>query len=101
MTPVLKDIDMKTGELVGRQFYLADVEAFADPCCIVPDIGGKSNRYFVVKPRNQWANLFVKWIEDEHYLDEMDPLGEVEEEDEIMDQLEEDRTNTRENQTYS
>ena len=81
MMPVLKDVDLNTGQMVGRQFYLADVEAFADPCCIVPDIGGKENRYFVVKPRNQWSSLFVKWIEDEHYLDEMDPLDDVEEED--------------------
>ena len=68
---------METGEMVGRKFYLADVEAFADPCCIIPDIGGKPNRYFVVKPRNQWSSLFVKWIEDEHYLDAMDALDEV------------------------
>ena len=98
MMPVLKDIDLKTGQKVGRQFYLADVEAFADPCCIVPDIGGKQNRYFVVRPRNQWSSLFVKWIEDEHYLDQMDPLDSVDEEDEIMDVLEEDRPNKQKKQ---
>ena len=97
MMPVLKDIDLETGQMVGRQFYLADVEAFADPCCIVPDIGGPQNQYFVVRPRNQWSTLFVKWIEDEHYLDQMDPLDDVEEEDKITDTLNEDRPNNPEN----
>ena len=98
MMPVYKDIGMKTGEVVEREFYLADVEAFADPCCMVPDIGGPENRYFVVKPRNLWSTLFTKWVEDEHYLDEMDLLDKVEEDDQIMGVLEEDRPNAQENQ---
>lgn len=79
MLPVLKDVtlDEKKKEVVGRHFYLADTEAFADPCCTIPDIGGPPNRYFVVKPRSQWPKLFVAWIQDEHNLDVMDKLEVV------------------------
>ena len=78
-----------------RTFYLADKEAFVGPCCVIPDIGGPSNRYFVVKPRNEWAAEFIHWIEDPHNLDEMDPLNSVKEEDAVMKGLEEERPTLR------
>ena len=90
--PIRKDIDLnEDGSVQRRRFYLADTEAFSDPCCTIPDIGGPPNRYFVVKPRNEWAGEFIRWIRDEHSLDTMDELDEVEEDDRIMAQLEEDR----------
>ena len=78
MMPICKEIELD-GEhsVVKRTFFLADTEAFADPCCVVPDIGGPSNRYFVVKPRNEWSNLFIRWVQDEHKLDQMDPLQAI------------------------
>jgi hypothetical protein len=80
MVPIRKDIDLNDdGSVAGRRFYLADTEAFADPCCTAPDIRGPPNWYFVVKPRNQWAKEFVCWVRDEHHLDSMDILNEVEE----------------------
>ena len=92
MMPIRKDIDLnEDGSVARRRFYLADTEAFLDPCCTIPDIGGPPNRYFVVKPRNQWANDFIRWVRDEHHLDAMDELDEVEEDEGIMTQLEEDR----------
>ena len=81
LTPILKDVQLDEDEIVKeRMFYLADTEAFSDPCCVIPDIGGPTNRYFVVKPRNQWAKEFIKWVQDEHHLDEMDELQPLEEE---------------------
>jgi hypothetical protein len=98
MVPIRKDIDLnEDGSVAGRRFYLADTEAFADPCCTVPDIGGPPNRYFVVKPRNQWPKEFVRWVRDEHHLDSMDILDEVEEDDRVMEHLEEDRPTRRSN----
>jgi hypothetical protein len=94
MVPIRKDIDLnEDGSVAVRRFYLADTEAFSDPCCTIPDIGGPPNRYFVVKPRNQWATEFVRWVRDEHHLDSMDVLEDVDEDDEVMDTLEEDRPN--------
>ena len=87
MTPVLKEVQLDAdGNVQDRTFYLANTEAFEDPCCVIPDLGGPSNRYFVVKPRNQWAREFVRWIEDPHHLDEMDDLCKVEdpEEEEVL-----------------
>ena len=78
-----------------RVFYLADVEAFVEPCCVVPDLGGPGNRYFVLKPRNKWAKEFVRWIEDPHKLDQMDTLDSVEEEEDVMQNLEEERATTK------
>jgi hypothetical protein len=79
MLPILKDVVVDAEGLVEkRTFYLADTEAFEDPCCVIPDIGGPTNRYFVVQPRNEWANLFVAWVADKHSLDVMDPIEEEE-----------------------
>ena len=57
-----------------RRFWLADVDAIVDPMCVVPDIGckGNRNRYFHVKPRSDWAELFIGWLEDPHDLDKRD-----------------------------
>ena len=87
MIPVVKDVQLDgDGSILQRTFYLADTEAFMDPCCVIPDLGGPSNRYFVVKPRNQWAGEFVRWLEDPHNLDEMEPLkGSESEDDEAGD----------------
>ncbi len=76
MMPVRKDVTLneKGDDVLKRHFYLADTEAFSDPCCTIPDIGGPPNRYFVVKPRSQWANIFIQWIQDEHKLDVMDEI---------------------------
>ena len=78
------------GTVVNRVFYLADTDAFYDPCCVIPDIGGPCNRYFVVKPRNEWAELFIRWVDDQHNLDVMDPLDIVDDEDENVGDSEED-----------
>ena len=92
MIPVCKEVDLdEAGNVTNRTFYLADTEAFEDPCCVVPDLGGPSNRYFVVKPRNQWADLFIAWLEDPHRLDEMDAIENVEVDDNVLAKLDKDR----------
>ena len=92
MIPVCKEVDLdEDGNVTNRTFYLADTEAFEDPCCVVPDLGGPSNRYFVVKPRNQWADLFIAWLEDPHRLDEMDAIENVEVDDNVLAKLDKDR----------
>ena len=50
------------GGVMSKVFYLADTDAIVAPCCVVPDIGGPVNRYFVIKPRNQWADFFINWL---------------------------------------
>ena len=87
MTPVRKEVEVDgDGYVQTRTFYLADTEAFEDPCCVIPDLGGPSNRHFVVKPRNQWAQEFIRWIEDPHNLDVMDPLDESEDENDAEEE---------------
>jgi hypothetical protein len=56
-----------------RVFYLANTEAFVAPCCVVPDIGGLSNRYFEVKARGLWSKEFAKWLDLPHNMDVMQP----------------------------
>ena len=98
LIPFLKEVELgggRKGNVVKRVFYLADTEAFSDPCCMIPDLGGPSNRYFVVKPRNEWAGEFLRWVRDPHNLDVMDDLDPVEsEDDEIMEAMEEERPKT-------
>ena len=57
---------------VKRKFYLADVEAFCGPCCVVPDIGGPRNAFFKVKPRSQWKEEFVIWLKQRHKDDKIE-----------------------------
>jgi hypothetical protein len=79
MMPITKDVELDDARNVTkRTFYLADTEAFCDPCCVIPNLGGVSNAYFVVKPRNQWAGEFIRWVEDQHVSDEMDDLVPLE-----------------------
>ena len=66
----VKAID-EDGDVEGRQFYLANTEAFVGPCCVVPDIGGPNNAYFQVKPRREWSDMFVTWLKEPHNQDVM------------------------------
>lgn len=97
LTPYLKEVELsagRKGNVTKRLFYLADTEAFSDPCCMIPDLGGPSNRYFAVKPRNEWAGEFLRWVREPHNLDVMDNLDQVEEDDEVMAAMEEERPKT-------
>ena len=80
ITPYLKECEVGgNGRVRKRTFYLANTDAFEDPCCVIPDLGGPTNRYFVVKPRNSWAAEFVQWVEAQHTLDEMDDMATINE----------------------
>ena len=40
-------------------FYVTvPVEAIVHPLCVIPDIGGDSNEYFVILPKKSWSRLF-------------------------------------------
>ena len=64
--------EMNEEEVVNRKFYLANVDAIVGPCCVVPNIGGANNAYLQVKRRQDWANLFVSWLEAPHKEDVME-----------------------------
>lgn len=66
------------GAVVARTFYLAPTEAIVKPCAMVADIGGPKNRYFYVKPREEWSKMFAAWLNRPHHEDEM---SDVEDED--------------------
>ena len=63
------------GSVLSRNFFLADTSAFVSPLAVVPDLGGPKNRFFVMKPRAEWVELFVGWVNWPHYLDKMDPIA--------------------------
>ena len=66
-TPLTKDVEgIEDGEVTGRTFYLADVEAFQAPCIVIPDIGGQPNAYFQVKNRGEWSQTFIQWLREPH-----------------------------------
>ena len=84
-TPLLLKVggtDEATGKVTHRKFYLADTEAFIEPCCVIPDIGGLANRYFKVQSRDEWPQTFVQWLRQQHKYDNMaDDLDNSDEED--------------------
>ena len=65
------------GTVKERIYYLADTDAFVGPCCVVPDIGGPINRYWVIEPRNLWGGYFEDWL-----FEELDDDMKMEEEQE-------------------
>jgi hypothetical protein len=87
---------------------VADTEAFVGPCCAVPDVGGPTNRYFVVTPRNEQADEFLKWVKDEHNMDKMEvfpedkptlePSDEDSDEEENSDESQKDNSESSEDQ---
>ena len=85
MMPIVKDgvLFDDAGFVTKRTFFLADTQAFHGPCCVIPDIGGPKNRYFVVKPRSEWAGDFTQWLMDPHHLDQMDPIPSDEQDEEV------------------
>jgi hypothetical protein len=85
---IRKEIAWKNerGEM-SRKFYLADVEAFVDPICVVPDIGAEDKvRYFEVLPRKKWSDVFIKWLMTP-YKAEMDELKEEEGKEEYLQEI--------------
>jgi len=92
-------IETEVAEMEGKyvtkmQYYLADVEAFVAPLTVVPNIGGKSNSYFVVLSRKEWREKFIAWLRQPHKYDTMDPINppvdESSSEDEEDEEEEED-----------
>ena len=61
----------KDGDVEGRMFFLAIVDAFVGPCCVIPDIGGETNSYFQVKSMQEWSKEFIDWTKAPHKDDEM------------------------------
>ena len=41
---------------------------------VVPDVGGRPNAYFEVKPRRKWAIEFVDWLKSPYMEDIMEFL---------------------------
>ena len=68
----------------SRRFYLADVEAIVDPIVVVPDIGSSNIcKYFHVKGRKEWLDMFAKWLDAGHQYDD---IGDDEQNSESEDE---------------
>jgi len=48
------------------KFCLADVDAFEEPCAVVPNVGGPDNSSFLLEPKAMWSKLFVQWLRAPH-----------------------------------
>jgi hypothetical protein len=80
MLPVRKEVEQNgEGKVTKRTFYLANTSAFLRPCSVIADVGGPANKYFVVSSRSDWAKEFIKWVEQPHTDDVMDPMSSDEE----------------------
>jgi hypothetical protein len=71
-TPLTLITDKTNPKEHSRKFYLAETEAIVGPCVVVPDVGGKKDAFFQVKPRETWAELFLSWLRRPHKDDLMD-----------------------------
>ena len=46
-----------------------------------------------MKPKNSWAELFLKWVEAPHKLNEMDVLNDVDVDEKVISKLDEEEGN--------
>jgi len=74
------------GAVSKLKFYLAGVEAFMEPCVVVPNVGGANNSYFWVEPNARWSEMFVQWLCAPHSYDKAEDLTAFEQ----LEQEEED-----------
>ena len=78
--PITKEVGDLTDDGANvMHFYLADVEAILEPMAVIPDLGGNSNAYLQVKPREQWKNDFMNFLERDLNIEE--EMSTEEEED--------------------
>ena len=70
----------KEGIVVARKYYFVDVEAFKDPLCVIPNVG-TTDEYLLMKPRAEWADDFITWLEMPHTHDKMEMLPDEDEEE--------------------
>ena len=59
--PIIKEVDEKESK-----YYLANVDSFHEPVIVIPDVGGPSNAYFIVKSRSSWREDFMTWLDMVH-----------------------------------
>ncbi len=55
-------VKMKLGTNFNISFVTVPIEALVHPLCVIPDIGGDSNIYFVVLPKRNWSQFFGERI---------------------------------------
>jgi hypothetical protein len=46
------------GTDLNVSYVTVPVEAIVHPLCVIPDIGGDPNEYFVILPKRNWSWLF-------------------------------------------
>jgi hypothetical protein len=54
---------MRDGRVSSLKFFLADIQSFAEPVVVVPDVGGPTNRYLVLRNRSYWKEDFTGWLD--------------------------------------
>ena len=85
--PFWKEVAAMEGKDVTRKFYLADVDSFVAPLCVIPDVGADDIlRYYEVKPRKDWAKFFIEWLE-QPVKEEMEELERLEGKDEYLQEI--------------
>ena len=66
LVPIRKAVGFHDdGTIKDKKLCLADTKAFVAPACVLPDIGGPANRYYVVESRNQWRGFYIDWLQQD------------------------------------
>jgi hypothetical protein len=63
---------------------MAPIEALVHPLCVILDLGGDSNIYFVVLPKHNWSQLFgerititTKYLRTVYVCERTEILGDI------------------------
>ena len=59
--PINKDAHLNIdGHVTENIFSLANMTVFITPACVVADIGGPPNIYYMVEPQDNWVHVFIE-----------------------------------------
>ena len=76
-SPIIEEAEQleNDGQVAKRRFHLASVDAILKPLIVIPDVGSANKlRHFQVRPRREWSERFIWWVQQPHAVDvdEMD-----------------------------
>jgi hypothetical protein len=55
-------VKLQLGTDFNISFVTVPIEALVHPLCVIPDIGGDKEVYFVVLPKRNWSRFFGERI---------------------------------------
>ena len=68
--PYIKETQIDDEGNIKRKFYMVDVDSFAAPACVIPNMGHDNPAALLcLVPKHEWPDQFSEWLGEEHSRD--------------------------------